>query len=1069
MKGKKKITVLTLILAILIAECSIFIPTKVFCEENNFNIVGVIVRSSSGSSSVYPGSRRVSLRIEVMYLNNKTAVAVTGRLETVSGIEFSSGSGPSAPARSLNGSVALKINVGDHVAFNYYLDISKSLNPGNYILTLNITYRFEFNTTLLFEAHNITMEVSHYPEIKLHVVDAYLSPASYPGSSGTNLYVLIENIGEASIDSADFEVSLPSGFTVSDPRTRVGAVNRGERFTLTFSGISVPLSASISMYHARIYVDATMRTEDDVNYDESAYIDIWFKISKPPEEQPLVLSSIAVLYQGSPAPLLPSARDVTVRVTLINRLPDAVSAMTVTPDLPNGITLQSISGTYVNGMPAGGSAFIDLTVNVSSDIQPGRYVIPLSVSYVRIVSGASFMADQTVNVTVTLESHHSYVPEVSLISAYWGLQNPTPVYEGSQYIPLTLRFINNGRYDIVGGVVRAYSEFLRPIKNSEALSARLTPGAYSSVTLYFDVNANAGSIPLNVLIDYVFDEFGTHINVTRSFKVYLSVEEYPASASNLRIVSSGWQNDYNVFPRTKNAIYEVTISNRAPFSVGGILLSLRLPENMSSDGSEEANAYVEGPIRSLDTFTVSFTISVGDLQPREYNATLTADFILLSGGPGIRCVEKHNLTIEVEDDSQAVEFVDSRWYEGAVGPNTYGVHLLISMRDNYVDSMRGALLELNLPEGMLNALDNTSYVKIAPLSGGLLGLNQPMQAQDLSALINAYLSASQAGGAITFSKGDILTFVTILHILDLSVGVHNLEGELSYIDQWGTKRTVKITIPVAILGRTEYIETYMSGSLSVRSKFTNTSLTIRNVGSSPIYDVYVAISPFQGTPILIASPTVTYIGKINAYEKIEIPVTLAYNPLGFLSQTGGATLINYGPVPFMISVIYRDASGTLKRFNNTVTVVVEPFIDLLIKDVSTIGKSSMSTIRGVAINYGSATAYRVKAIFKVGNVSRSTLIGDVEPGSEMAFRIEVPAYEENGTLRLEYYNIFDEMAYREMVVNIELQPEEPTATSPPEKGMSIETWIVIGAVLAFLSIAAFLIYRSLKSRSVNRI
>ncbi|MEM2961331.1 MAG: hypothetical protein QXU67_06970, partial [Candidatus Bathyarchaeia archaeon] len=658
----------------------------------------------------------------------------------------------------------------------------------------------------------------------------------------------------------------------------------------------------------------------------------------------------------------------------------------------------------------------------------------------------------------------SYVPELLLTSVYWGSPNPTPVYSGSQYVPLTLRFINDGRYDIVGAVVKAYSVFLTPIKNSEALAAGLAPGSYSSATLYFNVNADAGRIPLNILVNYVFEEFGVHLNITRDFEVYLPVEKYSASASNLMVVSSGWQNNYNIFPRTENATYQVTLTNRAPFPAGGIILSLKLPRNMSSSRS----TYIEGPIGSLSTFTASFMVSVGYIQPGTYNATLTADFILLSGGPGIRCIEEFNLTISINDDSQAMEFIGARWYEGSVGPNTYGAHLIISLRNNFVDSMRGAVLELNLPDGLLNALDNTSYVRVSPISVGLPGISQPTQIQDLSEIIGTYLGASQMGATQAFSRGDILTFVANIHILDISLGIHNLRSELSYIDQWGTRRSVKTSVPVTILGRTEYIEVSTDGSLSVRSRFTNISLSIRNAGSSPAYDIYLIISPYQGMPILIASPAINYIRVIGASEVVNVPINLAYNPLGFISQVGGVTTITYGPVPLMISVVYRDASGALKSFNNTLTVVVDPFIDLLIKDVRATGKSSSSTVSGVIINYGSATAYRVKAVFEVRDVNESRLIGDVAPGDELAFRIDLPRYGESGMLRIEYYNIFDELASREMLLNIELQPETPI-TPIPSEGIGFETWIVVAAVIIFLSLAFLLIYRALRSRSINRV
>lgn len=1056
------------ILAVLLVDASLFIPLESFCsQDGNFNIINVVYGSSSGSLKIYPGSRRVSLKIEAVYLGNETARSVTGCLNiAVSGIEFSAGSGSCAPAKSLNGSVSSSVSKGDHVTFDYYLDISNSLNAGAYSLDLNITYLIDFN--LLHEAHSISITVSPYPEVQIRVVDAYLSPAAYPGSVNTNLYVLMENYGESAIRSADLEAVLPNGFIISNPKVRVNAVDVNARFTAVFSGISVPMGASRSAYTVRINVDATLRTEDNVDYNSVAFIEAQFNVTDPPKEDPIMVSSVAILYQGSSATLLPSASEVTLRVTMINRLPDAVSAMIVTPMFPSGITLRSASGTYVNGMTPGGSCFMDMIIDVSSSIQPGRYSIPLHISYIKIVSGASYMAEQNTVIQIFIESPHTYIPELTLLSAHWGSPTPSPAYEGSRYVPLTLEFINNGRYDIVGGIIKASSLFLKPVKDSEALGVRLTPGSYGSATLYFDINTDVNNVSISISTSYIFDEFGTHLEVTRNFEISLPVEKYPALASTMEIVSSGWQNNYYVFPNTNNATYQVTIANRAPYSTSGIILLLCLPDNMSSGGYGNASAYVEGPIRSLGTFTSSFTISVGNVQPGKYNATLIVDFILLSGGPGIRRLERFNLTIPVNDDSNALEFIGSRWYEGTVGPNTYGAHFLVTVRNNYVDSMRGAVLEINLPSGFLNSADNSSSIKVAPASAQILQSIQPIQMQDLSGILSQYLSALQTSQAQTFTKGDILTFLLGLHVLEVEVGTYYAEGALSYIDQWGTERSLLIDVPITVLGRIEYISVFMNGSIAVRRRFTDASLAIVNFGSSPAYDVYVMVSPYQGAPILIVSPAVNYIKIIGAGERIEIPITLAYNPLGSISQAGGTTFINYGAVPFMVSLIYRDASGALRSFNNTVTVILEPFIDLVIKDIRATGKNSSSLVSGTIVNYGSATAYRVEASLQVGNISRSSFVGDADPGSEIAFKVDVPKYAGEGTLTIKYYNIFNELEHREMKVSIELQSEAPAA-APREEGIGLETWIVIVAVITFLAIVTFLIYRFLKARSTNQV
>ncbi len=1060
----EKLFTLMLITALLAEFLLILYPLSGFPSQS-FSIVGVVVRSSSGLPEIYPGSKRVSLRVEAMYVGDESAYSVVGHLAPPSGIYFSAGSGPSAPARSLDDTMVSRVEKGDHVLFEWYLDISKELRPNTYTLNLNITYRS--NNEVLYDVYSIEIEVSGYPGAQLSFVEAYLNPAAYPGSVDTDLYVVLENSGESSIVSGILTIELPRGFIISNPKASVGAVNSGDRFTVRFSDILVPQDAATGTYDALIYADLSMRTRDNVYYNSMAHIPIEFEVTEVLKEDPIIVSSVSVIYQGSPAPLLPSARGMTIRVAFTNRLPETVGSIAVVPRPPSGITIRSLSGTYANGIPPGGSCFLDMIVDVDEVIKPGLINIPLDMSYVRIVSDSSFIGKQSTSVGVVIESPHAYLPELSLISAYWGSPNPSPTYAGSRYTPLTMRLMNGGRYSVTGVSIEASSKYLRPIKSCEALAARLPPGSYSEVTLYFDVGMVPGEIPLNVRIKYIFDEFGAHLKSLREITIYLPVEEYPAAASYLEVVSYGWQNNYNVFPRTENASFQVVIANRAPFSVSGIILYLNLPENISSKGERTAKAYIDGPVRSLSTFTASFPITVGEVKPGRYKAELVADFILQSGGPGIRCIEKFDIEVGVNDDREAVEFINAGWYEGSVGPNTYGAQLIVCIRNNLIDAMRGAILEISLPRGFINAVDNSSLVRVPPSIIAQLPALPQLQPQEIGALIREYLriyQTSQGGQVQAYSKGDILTFVISLHILGVDLGIHRFEGNLSYIDQWGTRRSVRLMIPVAVLGRTEYVGVKMNSSIIVRSRFTETILTIENYGTAPLYDVYLIVSPYQGMPLLIVSPSVTHIEKVDAGKKIDVPLTLAYNPFGYMTQAGGTTVITYGPVPLIASIIYRDASGAIKRFNNTVTVIVEPFIDLLVRDVRATGKHSSLTISGVITNLGSAIAYRVKATFSIRNVSAWTLIGDIAPAEEMAFRIEVPGYGEAGVLTIEYYDAFNQRLSKEITVRVELQPETPV-TPPQERSLGIETWIVVGAVIAFLVIAFILIYRVLRARS----
>ena len=1060
MKSLKKVLTLVLVTTLLLQTGSILVYKAVSGDSpQDFRIIYVNVRSSADTAEIYPGSRRVSLKIEVVYKNATTAREVVGWLNLTDGMSFSSGSGACSPARLLNGSVAQEVGLNTHVTFEYLLDIADSVEPKDYNLGLNITYVKE--NSIKFETYPITVTVSPYPQISLKVVDAYFSPASYPGSVDTNLYVILENNG-CTINSANFNVTLPSGFIVKNPRASTSLVNKGERFTLTFTGITINVEEG--NYSATIHADCNARTDDGVLYSNATTLEAPVEVESPPPEEPIMVAAVNTLYNGAAAPLLPSARGVVLRIHLINRLPDAISAMIVNATVPEGIKVRAVSGTYINGMTAGGTCYVDLTLDIDPKVVEGLYEGTLNITYLKMVSGASFLMNQTIRFPLSVETTHSYISDLILVSAYWGYPDPTPVYSTSRYVPLTIRLANYGRYSVWGVVVNASSQYLTPIKDSEACVTTVAEGGACTAVLYFDTNTTALNIPVKVFASYIFTEFGTHISVVRAFTVSLPIESYPASESILSLVDVGWLNNVNVFPRTSNATYQVTLANRAPYSIAGVNLRLKLPAGITSKGQSEATAYIEGPVRSLATFTAQFMISVGDVPPGSHNATLTADCILLSGGPGVRRVENFTLQISVDDDSSALEVLDARWYEGSVGLNTYGAHLIVLIRNVYVDGLHGAVLELELPEGICNAVDNSSIVRATPLS---VQLQLPLQQQNIAEILSFFLGAQQASPAQVYGRGDILTFMFSLNLFDIEVGSYILEGRLSYIDGWGGSRQIPTKVPIAILGKAGYIEIVAEKTISVRSRYTNASLTLVNHGSSPVYDAYVAVSPYQGTPILIASPALNHIEKILPGENCTIPLTLAYNPVGFYSQTGGTMAMTYGPVPFIVSIIYRDACGYQRVFNNSIVIVVEPFIELVLRNIKATSNGATSKITGTITNYGSSAANRVEVEVKIGTATGTWFIDAIDPGSDAVFTVDVGAYAESAILTVRYYDAFDQLATKTMNVTIILQEATPQQVKGEE--FPIERWIIVAGVIIFLVVATVLIYRTVKKTKLEGI
>ncbi|MEM3055070.1 MAG: hypothetical protein QXM52_05135, partial [Candidatus Bathyarchaeia archaeon] len=517
MKNLEKVLTLTLAITLALQFAPLFVQNIAFGDSpTDFAIRNINMMSSADTVYVYPGSKRVDLKVEAAYQNSTAnATNVVGWLKTTEGIGFSSGSGSCSPARLLNGSVAQEVSIGTVLTFEYLLDVPRSVENGTYELVLNITYVKEGIMT--FEVYQTAIKISPYPTVSLRVVDAYFSPAAYPGSVDTNLYVVLENNGSNTINSANFNVTLPDGFTVKNPWASTGLVNKGDRFTLTFTGVAIPVNALVGAYIATIYADCSARTDDGVAYSNVVPLNVPVMVENPPPEQPIMVASVNTLYNGAAAPLLPSARGVVLRVYLINRLPDTISAMAVIATLPNGMAVRGVSGTYINGMAPGGTCFVDLTVDVNFSMDLGENVGELNITYLKIVSGASFLMNQAIYFPINVESAHSYISELVFVEAYWGYPDPTPVYSTSRYVPLTVRLANYGRYAVWGIVINASSQHLVPIKDSEACATTVASGGSCTAVLYFDVNNTAPNVSVKVFSNYIFTEFGTNINVVRTF------------------------------------------------------------------------------------------------------------------------------------------------------------------------------------------------------------------------------------------------------------------------------------------------------------------------------------------------------------------------------------------------------------------------------------------------------------------------------------------------------------------------------------------------------------------------
>jgi len=898
----------------------------------------------------------------------------------------------------------------------------------------------------------------------------------YPGSRRAHLRIDVQYLGQATIYAIAGQLKVPNGISPSygygltSPAKDLNGTAKsyakpGDVFYFDFY-LDVDKSVSPGTYDATLTISFRNETKPSEYFSESYSISI--VIAQCPQ-----LNLVVVDASWSPG-AYPGTISTSLRVTVRNAGDCDLRNAIVKLRLPSGMSPEE-STAYLGALARGDQATMQFSgIDIGEEVRPGGYSATLYIDgTAQTPDGVAYEASTTVPLAIEVDAPTADLYVLRLFSAQWGEARPSPAYPGSKYAPLTITIANVGKYDVTSLTAIASSQYLEPVKPEQVYSAMIYSGGSCSLTFYFNIKDYAPeSFCVVVLLEYWVDlGGGTLVKVKQDQNIPIFVERYTGTESEgLYVVSCGWLNNYNVFPRTDNATYQVAVANRLPFPVRGLKASLALPPGFRGDRGSTASAYVDGPIQSYSTTTLSFRVSVDDVRPGTYKAALTLDYVLESGGPGARKVERYEVSLGVVSDSEALELVSASWLGSAAEPGTYGALLRVDVRNNYVDSMSGAVLELSLPRGFFCSIDNSSKVKVAPASPEIIRAVQQAIPQGLQPLISMLRSiALSPPQEQQYSRGDVISFLVPLNVLVDSTGTYLAVGNVSYVDSWGCVRKCQVEVPLVVLGSTKYVEVKFLGSLSAKSRYTNATLWLRNVGSSPVYNVELTIRPVQGitsAPLLIATPSTIYIDALGPNSQTAIPVTFAFNPTGYQSMMGTTTVVNYGVVPLTVSISYKDANGYSHSFDTTVAIALEPFIDIVVKDLRAEASGNILEVSGTLINYGSATAYRVEVKVWAGNGSSSTFVGDVDPGSQTAFRVRVPISEsisDVATMSIGYYNIFNEHCVRELPISItRVQPkveEKPAREAPP----TFYGILTIALIAAFLVLVGFLIFRLYRS------
>ncbi len=928
------------------------------------------------------------------------------------------------------------------------------------------------NVTCSFILVNLIMcNSSNFKLLSYSIKSSAGTDYVYPGSKNVQLTIELQYNGSQDIASVFGYLSLPPGFSVSRGGQAISpAYNpNGSTYDIVRPGdavlfkYSIDISENITPGTYTVALEVSYRYIGTMTTQSEIVSGIRITVSSYPELKLYVMETY-----WSPNGY-PGSEGVSLNIVIENNGDSDIVNGHIKIDFPSIINPRSVELDIGTISRKGRTTITIGNLAISPDAKPDQtYVASMTLrATARTVDGVLYTDEVTLSFNLKISSP----PKVKILLVDYGIEPSyisSNVRSGSIYL-----VFQNKDFATINSITAVFrithgGKFAMGRSSVATASGPYRYGDY--ITLRSDqIIFDPGSKEIRVTISLSI--FGTKDGAefwsSSSYVLTIAVPTALSKGKGLMIMDSNWQNGYPVYPNTENATFIISIINRWPYRIHGLIFNLSLPNGFYSNDPQNrriATAYVSGPISSLDIFTVSFTISVANVTPGLYKAKLITDYVVECGNVMMEQHEEHYVYLRVNSLEEALELITTTWYGGSPEPGTYGAQLIILIRNNFIPLMRGVILEVYLPSGFTCSLNNESYARLTPslitqLTPQVGGMLTP---EELSTLIRHIISQQPSTQAI--GQGDVILFVVPMNIETNMTGKYEIMAILNFIDQWNNIRNVKLKIPFNLLGSSKIINVRLPDSIEFINGEAVLNLTVVNKGSAPIYDTYIMLMPRM--PLALPVEAFKYIGTIGAYKEKVVSFKLKYNPTSIMMM-GGPTMMQYSSLPLIITIIYRDVLGYRRMLNLSSAVLIEPFVDIRLgyDTKATINvQEGKVLVTGTIINYGIAQARSLEVCALADNKNSSTFIGDLDPSSQAAFRIEFFVDKPVDIIKLviSYRDNYGRLATKSYMLNVtRIIPQASTLTETQQALPFItkEKMLVVVIVCVFLSFVGVIIYR----------
>jgi len=911
-----------------------------------------------------------------------------------------------------------------------------------------------FNKTYVF-----TLTVDQ-PLLNITLLDTYWSQRVVSNTAkqlSFNILFRSDSLDQIEVLSARLEPL--EGMIVRDGGIwiRRTPVEYGEYFTITFNNIDINTD--------RDYVLALLNVNASLSVNNARYniSKKWLlNISLNKVDEPLQLVSIRYIYQGEYVKPLPNTRGLIIEITLLNTLQIPVETIIGKIMFNQGIEARGDTSICSN-IPAGSTCVLTYTVDVQSGSgQTTGFNLDLRI--VAVDNGGYIYLDQSMNGYISIDNPDRYRPRFKIIDVYWGSNQPEYVYPGDRYAPLTVVILNNGMYPSGDTVlyIKPLNTTVNTLSNSFYCGG-LNPGAICRAVFYLDLaRSNPGLLLFNIVYDYnvrLYGSINNYVDV-QTVEIMLPAYETMIDSKKLMVVDQGWLNDWVVYPNTEKAVYTVTIANLYPYPLTSIYVELILPEGFNFSYINSSASYIPGPVNSLNTFALTYTVDIGSVTPGVYAGVLKLQYIVGTANNGFRTYSEIPVFFEINDPSNSLMIYQYGWLSGEPGLKTYGAVYYVLFRNNEYPSINGALLEVHLPPGVSSSVNNASIVVVNPSIMVATG-----SVQDVYRQLLGLTQAPTIPSNPVISRGDIFGYNLKLNLMLDKPGNYTCQATLDFIDHWGTRRRVSFNIPLIIHGKPDRLTVDAPSEIYIVNGEAKYELSLINNYPVKITNIYTALIPQTYT--LIPLDNVKYVETLEPYQSINLEYRLVYSGVSSPTSIYGFTSGSVNTAVFVLTIVYSDASGGVNIYNTTLAVNVKPFIDVkLSPEVKAEYSRGSITITGSVINYGLTEAYSVLLTAVYRNTSSSTFIGTIDPASQAAFRLEIKTSYQGGdvTLVLTYRDQYNSTYVQTYSLPVKVVEYNQLKPSTGESSTEWERYIIISVVL-FLAIAGLMIYVFLRRHS----